>query len=117
MIAQNQNYMEVEIGGKKRKVVFDMLTTSMVATWLQTEPTGLYNPVLRTLKSIEFGLTRKSNTLPKDFDVEMLSEWITAMPQEVYDELESFANKAMGFMVAAINKTLDNLEIQTQAEA
>lgn len=106
--------MEVNIGGETRKVIFDMLTASMVADWALNSPEEMYNPIKRTMRAITFGLKRKGNNIPKDFDDETLAEWISDMEQEQYDELETFANISLGFMVATINKKAEEMMPQTE---
>lgn len=110
MTDPTKNYMEVNIGGKLRKVKFDMRTAKLVTDWLIESPNGLINPFERTLKSLTFALSRKENDMPSDFDDEMLSDWISDMEQSEYDELEKFANTSLGFMVAMINQKFDQLQ-------
>lgn len=110
IIPQNQNYMEVNIGGRVRKVKMGMATYQKVATWLLEDPQGIFNPVTRPLKAVFFGLQHKDNELPKDFDEEDLMDWIDAMEQAEWDALEVFAEEAMGFMLATINQKAERME-------
>jgi len=110
IVPQNQNYMEVNLGGQLRKVKMGMATYQKVATWLLEDPQGIFNPVTRPLKAVFFGLQHSANALPKDFNEETLMDWIDDMEQSEWDALEVFAEESMGFMLATINQKAERME-------
>jgi hypothetical protein len=109
MIPQKQNYIECNIGGQSRKIKMAMETSMKVAEWYLNEPLELFNPILRSLKAVYFGIDREENNLPDDFDEKMLIDWIDDMPQEEWDKIDEFTSRALGFMVAAINEKAEKM--------
>jgi hypothetical protein len=117
MIPNNQNYMEVEIGGQLRKIKMGMATCQKVSNWYLNYPEETYDPIKRQLKIVAFGLQHKENALPEGFDEEMLADWIDELDQDVWDKIEEFTMQALGFMVATINNKAEKMMYKAEEES
>ena len=81
-VPQYQNYIEVNIGGRVRKVKMAMEASKKITDWLLSDPQGIYNPTTRFVKSVMAGIDRKENDIPDGFDETMLMDWMDDMEQE-----------------------------------
>lgn len=106
-VSPRQNFIEVNIGGQKRKIKMAMEASMKLTDWLLSDPNGTLNPYRRLVKSIMVGIDRKENNLPVDFDESMLMDWIGDMEQKECDDMEAFVEEALGFIVATTNKKLE----------
>jgi hypothetical protein len=114
MIPNRQNYIEVEIGGAKRKIKMGMETMQKIGDLLLHDTEALYNPITRVVRACLFGLDRKENNLPDGFNESMLLDWIDELPQAVWDEIEEFVSTALGFTIEILNQKMDSLYKTTE---
>lgn len=108
-VPQRQNYIEVTIGGRVRKIKMAMEASEKITNWLISDPQGVYNPYTRLVKAIMAGIDRKENDLPSDFNESMLMDWIDDMEQKECDEMSTFVEEALGFIVATTNSKLEKI--------
>lgn len=111
---KNKNYIEVNIGGKLRKVKMNMVVAAKLSDAIMADASVLINPIKRILLPILWGL-QASGEVDENFTLDELSEWIegngedTGMEQSEFDALDAFVQERLGFMIETINSRLEKL--------
>lgn len=101
--------LEVELGGKLRTFKVTMYQFEQLSQLFVEEPEWIANPIRKEVETLFICFNHKGNDLPKDFDREMFCDWLTDLDDEKREELVSFADEAMGFLIGQLAKRMEQL--------
>jgi len=107
-MTETKNYIEVNIGGRIRKVKYSFMQYRKVFDLMLSDSDFINNPYDRLLKCLSIGLDLKENDLPPDFGEELIADWIDAMEQEECDLMTEFTEQALGFILRDANERVES---------
>lgn len=116
----NKNFTTLNIGGVERTLKFSMnaLEMFMLESKKRAEEIDTENDFTRIKLVIYCALKvgdRDTKSLPADFSLEMVGDWIDDCDQAEFDETNELAIAAMGFIESAEKSTFDRRMNQLKA--
>lgn len=101
----NKTTISLNIGGQERMLKFSMDTLEMFMNESKKfGDSGLTNPITRLKLLFYCGLVigdKKTKTLPEDFNIDDVSDWISECDQDEFEPANDMALTAMGFIEQA----------------
>lgn len=89
--------IEINIGGEPRLFKATMWQFQKISEYAQKDLEWMANPYKKEIVLAYICLDHKGNKLPKDFDEEMVAEWLETVSDEERESLIQFLEEALGF--------------------
>ncbi len=114
MVSRKQNSIEIQIGGGVQTFKFGMQAQERFTEIIQSQKNGAEGLMSNVTSVIgvlfEIGLNNSKNTLPENFNKEMVFDWIDEMDDSEFEKAKEFAFQAMGFTVDEMKRNAQALE-------